>query len=61
MLKIKIVNTEDMYFEDEEAVINQALREIQQHDTLIINITYRQNSTIIEYHDYEEHKEQHNT
>lgn len=49
MLKVKIVNTKDLYYEDEERAINSAINELRRNDAVILKIVYRQNSVIIEY------------
>ena len=58
MIKVKIIDTKDLYLKDEENAINNGIQELLSSERgdgnwIIINkIVYRQNSTIIEYDEY---------
>lgn len=61
MLQVKIIDTEDLYLQDEENAINNGIQKLMSEDTdklrVIIRIVYRQNSTILEYEEYSRYPE----
>lgn len=51
MLRVKIINTDGLDYEDEEIAINKMLVKLHEDNKLVHNIIYRENSVIFEYLD----------